>query len=97
MAGRKNGQGSNASTAEGSEEKAARSLTPGVLVGRAADKLLKLEADERDALAKSPEQIKATFAKKRAEVLDGLPDETLRAGAVAMANAMRPNQASEAE
>lgn len=65
-----------------------RALNSGTIVGRAADRLLELEVEERVALARSPEAIKEGFAKKREETLSKLT-ETQRKGALAMADAMR--------
>jgi hypothetical protein len=79
----------NASTETASAK--TRALKEGTIVGRAAERLLELEAQERDELIKrSPEAIKASYAKKRGEVLADLKTDAQRAGATAMANAMRP-------
>lgn len=99
MSGRKNSQRSNASSQPqeaGDEGKASRSLSTGVIVGRAAERLLELEQEEREALARSPEAIKAAFAKKREEVLAKLTEKQ-RDGAIAMANAMRSTDEAAAE
>lgn len=66
-----------------------RTLSQGVLVGRIADRLLKLEAEEREALAASPATIKAAFDKKRQSLLLDLSDAQ-RSGVLAMVEAMRP-------
>ena len=78
----------NASTETAAAAKT-RSLNSGTIVGRAADRLLELEVEERVALARSPEAIKEGFAKKREEALSKLT-ETQRKGALAMVEAMRP-------
>jgi hypothetical protein len=72
------------------ETKATRTLTDGVTVGRAADRLMRLDNEEREALAQSPTAIKELFAKKRDAVLSGLSDAQ-RKGALAMAEAMKPS------
>jgi hypothetical protein len=96
MSVKKKNQGQNASSAtadaeqtQGEDGKATRNLTTGVIVGRAAERLLKLENDERDALANTPATIKAAYAKKKDEVLASLT-EAQRKGALAMVEAMRP-------
>jgi len=76
-------------------ESKTRSLKGGTIVGRAADRLLELEVEERKALAMSPEVIKAGFAKKREEALSKLSD-VQRKGALAMAEAMREPTDDEA-
>jgi hypothetical protein len=78
---------SNASTA--TAETKVHTISVGVTVGRVAERLLVLEAEEREALLRSPEAIKLGFQKKRDELLGKLT-EVQRLGAVAMANAMRP-------
>lgn len=67
-----------------------RTLKETTLVGRAAGRLLELDAQERDELAAcSPEAIKARYEAKRTEVLSKLTDGQ-RKGAIAMAVAMCP-------
>jgi hypothetical protein len=74
-----------------------RTLKETTLVGRAAGRLLELEVQEREELAKcSPEAIKAAYAEKRAEVLSKLT-ESQRKGAEAMAAAMRPTVEGDAK
>lgn len=69
-----------------------RSLKDGTIVGRASDRLLELDRQERQELARrSPEAIKASFKEKREDVLSKLT-ETQRAGAEAMAKAMSPSE-----
>lgn len=64
----------NKNTAPAAENKSARTLTSGVVVGRAIEKLLSLDAEEQEALEQSPAQIKARYQAKRDEVLKELTD-----------------------
>lgn len=69
------------------EESASRKLSMGVRLGRAAEKLAELDISERDALARSPDEIRNAHAKKREEVLSQFsPDQ--REGLLLLAKTM---------
>jgi hypothetical protein len=83
----------NASTPEPTETIGAkRAVSAGVILGRIAEKLAAFDVEEAEALAKSPEVIKAGFAKKREKELEGLTQEQ-REGVLALAKVLAPKAA----
>ncbi len=61
--------------APAAENKTARTLTPGVVIGRAIQKMQEIDADEAEALEQSPTQIRALYQAKRDELLNSLEEK----------------------
>ncbi|UOF77349.1 hypothetical protein [Caudoviricetes sp.] len=73
-----------------------RTVSKGVQIGRAIEKLAALNADEARELSESPTTIRQRYDAKRAALLDSL-DPTARAAVLAAANAMAPEEVPESE
>jgi hypothetical protein len=57
------------------DPKPTRSVSTGVLAGRAFERLRRLHADQEAEIARSPEEIRAKYRKKMDALLEGLePD-----------------------
>ena len=73
--------------APAAETKPAKVVSEGVRIGRAIQKLIELDAAEKEALAASPAAIRAKFDAERAEVMAGFSD-TQRNAVLAAVSAM---------
>lgn len=69
--------------------KVTKELSFGSKVGRGLQKLTELNEAEENELVNSPESIKSRYAKKRAELLDGL-ESPVKAAVLAAAVAVQP-------
>lgn len=85
---------SNASTdqADSSGSSQKRSVSIGVTIGKIAEKLVELDAEEAAALASAPQRIKDEFTKKRADATEKLTKEQKKA-AVDLAKVLSPKAA----